>query len=45
MSFHNLEALLDGELDDLVSHLVLQSQAQAFGEPIPNGSRARDVEL
>jgi peptide chain release factor 1 len=44
MSFHNLEALLDGDLDDLVGNLVLQSQAQALGEPPPNTDRAREVE-
>jgi peptide chain release factor 1 len=44
-SFHNLDGLLDGELDDLVQSLILQSQAQALGEPAPNAGGARDVEL
>jgi peptide chain release factor 1 len=44
MSFHNLEGLLDGGLDDLVGNLIRQSQAQALGEPAPNTDRARDVE-
>jgi peptide chain release factor 1 len=44
MSFHNLEGLLDGELDDIVENLVLQSQAQALGEPAPGGGRAKDLE-
>jgi hypothetical protein len=44
MSFHNLEALLDGDLDDLVGQLVLQSQAQALGEAPPNPDRKREIE-
>jgi peptide chain release factor 1 len=32
MSFHNLEGILDGDLDDLLENLVLRSQAQALGE-------------
>ena len=44
MSFHNLEGLLDGELDDIVENLVLQSQAQALGEPAPGAGRAKDLE-
>ena len=44
MSFHNLEGLLDVDLDDLVGQLVLLSQAQALGEPAPNAGRARDLE-
>ncbi|MGA2362225.1 MAG: peptide chain release factor 1 [Candidatus Aminicenantales bacterium] len=44
-SFHNLEGLLDGDLDSLVESLILQSQAQALGEPVPDAGRARDVEL
>ncbi len=43
-SFYNLEGLLDGDLDSLVESLILQSQAQALGEPVPNAGRARDVE-
>ncbi len=33
MSFHNLEGILDGDLDELLENLVLRSQAQALGEP------------
>ena len=44
ISFHNLEGLLNGDLDDLVGQLVLLAQAQALGEPAPNAGRARDVE-
>ena len=44
-SFHNLAALLDGDLDDLVGQLVLQSQAQALGETSPGAGPARDSEL
>jgi peptide chain release factor 1 len=43
-SFHNLVELLDGDLDDIVGQLVLQSQAQALGEPAADAGRARDVE-
>jgi peptide chain release factor 1 len=43
-SFHNLEGILDGDLDDLVGNLVLQSQAQALGEPAPNAGRTPEVE-
>jgi len=43
-SFHNLEGLLDGDLDSLVESLIYQSQAQALGEPVSNAGRARDVE-
>ncbi|HYA49475.1 MAG TPA: peptide chain release factor 1, partial [Burkholderiales bacterium] len=43
-SFHNLAALLDGELDELLGQLVLQSQAQALGEPAADAGRARDLE-
>ena len=44
MNFHNLEALLDGELDEVVENLVLQSQAQALGEAPPGAGRAKDLE-
>jgi peptide chain release factor 1 len=43
-SFHNLESLLDGELDALVENLILQSQAQALGEPPPSAGGAREVD-
>ncbi|HVP89736.1 MAG TPA: peptide chain release factor 1 [Terriglobales bacterium] len=41
-SFHNLAALLDGDLDDLVGQLVLQSQA--LGETASGAGLARDSE-
>jgi peptide chain release factor 1 len=44
MSFHNLEGILDGDLEALVDNLVLQSQAQALGEPAPEAGRTRDIE-
>ncbi len=31
-SFHNMEVILDGGLDDILARLVLQAQAQALGE-------------
>jgi peptide chain release factor 1 len=31
-SFHNMEVILDGGLDDILAKLVLQAQAQALGE-------------
>jgi peptide chain release factor 1 len=31
-NFHNVESILDGELDDILARLVLQAQAQALGE-------------
>ena len=43
-SFHNLEGILDGDLDDLVGSLVLQSQALAIGEPALNTGRTPEVE-
>ncbi len=43
-SFHNLAALLDGDLDDVVGQLVLRSQAQALGETAPGAGLARDIE-
>ncbi len=44
VSFHNLEALLDGDLDEIVETLVLQSQAQALGETAPGAGRPKDLE-
>jgi peptide chain release factor 1 len=44
MSFHNLEGILDGDLDTLVESLVVQSQAQALGESVPETGRTRDIE-
>jgi peptide chain release factor 1 len=31
-NFHNVESILDGELDDILAQLVHQAQAQALGE-------------
>jgi peptide chain release factor 1 len=45
MSFHNLEAVLDGELDELLENLVLQSQAQALGEPARGETHTREIEF
>jgi len=44
VSFHNLAEMLDGDLEDLVHRLALQSQAQAIGEPAPDADRAKDIE-
>jgi peptide chain release factor 1 len=45
MSFHNLEGILDGELDELLENLVLQSQTQALGEPAGDEAQTRGREL
>ena len=44
-SFHNLEAILDGELDELLENLVLQSQARALGEAGREPARSRRAGL
>jgi peptide chain release factor 1 len=44
-SFHNLEGILDGELDELVENLVLQSQARVLGETARNPGRSRQLGL
>lgn len=43
-SFHNLEGILDGDLEPLVDGLILKAQAQALGEPAPAPGQAREVE-
>lgn len=42
-NFHNIEAVLDGDLDEILGHLVSQAQAQALGETAPEGGQAKDV--
>jgi peptide chain release factor 1 len=42
-SFHNLESILDGDLDEMLEMLVRQSQAQALGEISGNSGQAKDV--
>ncbi len=44
-SFHNLENILNGELDGLLENLVLQAQALALGEPAANPGQAREIGL
>ena len=43
ISLHNLERILDGELDGLLENLIRQAQAQALGEPAPNPGQAREL--
>jgi peptide chain release factor 1 len=42
-NFHAIEAVLDGDLDEILDHLVHQAQAQALGEPGPGAGQAKDV--
>jgi len=42
-SFHNMEGILDGGIDDILARLILQSQAQALGETPRDASQAKDV--
>ncbi len=42
-SFHNIEAVLDGDIDAILDHLVRRAQAEALGEPTGDGARAKDV--
>ncbi|HPW16989.1 MAG TPA: peptide chain release factor 1 [Candidatus Aminicenantes bacterium] len=43
-SFHNMEAVLDGGLDDVLARLVHRAEAQALGEGAPRGApQAKDV--
>jgi peptide chain release factor 1 len=42
-NFHNMEGVLDGDLDDILARLVLQSQAQALGEAPRDAGQAKDV--
>jgi len=42
-NFYNIEAVLDGDLDEVLDHLVHQAQAQALGEPGRDAGQAKDV--
>jgi peptide chain release factor 1 len=42
-SFHNIEAVLDGGLDEILDDLVRRAQAQALGEGGPDAGGSKDV--
>jgi peptide chain release factor 1 len=42
-SFHNMESVLDGALDEMLEMLVRHSQAQALGETPKDAGQAKDV--
>ena len=42
-SFHDMETILDGGLDEILEKLVRQSQAQALGEAPRNPGQAKDI--
>jgi peptide chain release factor 1 len=42
-NFHNIEAVLDGDLDEILDQLVHQAQAQALGETGRDAGQAKDV--
>jgi peptide chain release factor 1 len=42
-SFHNMEAILDGGIDEILAKLVLRSEAQALGESPREAPQAKDV--
>lgn len=42
-NFHNMESILDGDLDDILGKLIAQSQAQALGEMPRDPGQAKDV--
>jgi peptide chain release factor 1 len=42
-NFHNIEGVLEGELDEMLDHLVRQAQAQALGETGREAGQAKDV--
>jgi len=42
-NFHNIESVLDGELDEMLDHLVRQAQAQALGETGRDAGPTKDV--
>jgi peptide chain release factor 1 len=42
-NFHNIEGFLDGDLDEILDHLVRQAQAQALGETGRDAGQAKDV--
>ncbi len=42
-NFHNMEGFLDGDLDEILDHLVRQAQARALGETLREAGQAKDV--
>ncbi|MGZ5479785.1 MAG: peptide chain release factor 1, partial [Candidatus Aminicenantales bacterium] len=42
-NFHNMEGFLDGDLDEILDHLVRQAQARALGETVREAGQAKDV--
>jgi peptide chain release factor 1 len=42
-SFHNLEDILNGSLDDLIESLVLQAQTRALGRQARDSGQGREV--
>ncbi|MBP1659357.1 MAG: peptide chain release factor 1, partial [Candidatus Aminicenantes bacterium] len=42
-NFHAIESFLDGDLDEILDHLVRQAQAQALGETGRDAAQAKDV--
>jgi peptide chain release factor 1 len=42
-NFHNIESVLDGELDEILDRLVRRAQAQALGETGRDGGQVKDV--
>lgn len=43
MNFHNVEGILEGDLDDILAKLVLQAQAEALGETPGGPGQAKEV--
>jgi len=42
-NFHNMEGFLDGDLGEILDHLVRQAQTQALGETARDAGQAKDV--
>lgn len=42
-NFHNMESVLDGDIDDILARLVQQAQAKALGEAPGGGGSGKDV--
>jgi peptide chain release factor 1 len=42
-NFHNIEGVLEGDLDEMLDRLVRQAQAQALGETGRDAGQAKDV--
>ena len=42
-NFHNMESVLDGDIDDILARLVQQAQAMALGEAPGGGGSGKDV--